>query len=148
MVGSMGGLLIVLLILVVDFVRFVDEVVVVNGVDWLYVDVMDGYFVLNLIIGLLVVESLLVVIDILMDCYLMIDNLDWWVLLYVEVGVYNVIFYVEVIDNLVGVVCDIWVVGVKVGISVKLGILLELYLDILFYFDILFVMLVEFGFGG
>ena len=39
---------------------------------------MDNHFVPNLTIGLPVVESLLPLTDIPMDCHLMIDNPDRW----------------------------------------------------------------------
>ncbi|CKN71809.1 ribulose-phosphate 3-epimerase [Mycobacterium tuberculosis] len=123
MAGSTGGPLIAPSILAADFARLADEAAAVNGADWLHVDVMDGHFVPNLTIGLPVVESLLAVTDIPMDCHLMIDNPDRWAR-------------------------DIRAAGAKAGISVKPGTPLEPYLDILPHFDTLLVMSVEPGFGG
>jgi len=135
-------------ILAADFARLADETAVVTGADWLHVDVMDNHFVPNLTIGLPVVESLLKVTDIPMDCHLMIEDPDRWAPPYAEAGAYNVTFHAEATDNPVGVARDIRAAGAKAGLSVKPGTSLEPYLEILRDFDTLLVMSVEPGFGG
>ncbi len=135
-------------ILSADFARLSDEVAAVAGADWLHVDVMDNHFVPNLTLGLPVVESLLKVTDIPMDCHLMIDRPERWAPPYAEAGAYNVTFHAEATDNPVGVARDIRAAGAKAGLSVKPGTPLEPYLEILKEFDTLLVMSVEPGFGG
>jgi ribulose-phosphate 3-epimerase len=138
-------------ILSADFARLADEVAAVEGIegaDWLHVDVMDGHFVPNLTLGLPVVESLLAVSDIPMDCHLMIDNPERWAPPYAEAGAYNVTFHAEATDNPIGVARDIRAAGAKAGLSVKPGTPLEPYLEILREFDTLLIMSVEPGFGG
>jgi ribulose-phosphate 3-epimerase len=135
-------------ILAADFARLADEVAIVTGADWLHVDVMDNHFVPNLTIGLPVVESLLAVTDIPMDCHLMIDNPERWAPPYAEAGAYNVTFHAEATNNPVAVARDIRAAGARAGLSVKPGTPLEPYLEILPEFDTLLIMSVEPGFGG
>src|SRR6201993_347747 len=135
-------------ILAADYARLADEVAVVTGADWLHVDVMDNHFVPNLTIGLPVVESLLAVTDIPMDCHLMIDNPERWAPPYAEAGAYNVTFHAEATDKPVAVARDIRAAGAKAGLSVQPGTPLEPYLEILPEFDTLLIMSVEPGFGG
>ncbi|BBU23117.1 ribulose-phosphate 3-epimerase [Mycobacterium xenopi] len=135
-------------ILNADYAHLADQVAAVTGADWLHVDVMDNHFVPNLTIGLPVVESLLKVTDIPMDCHLMIENPDRWAPPYAEAGAYNVTFHAEATHDPVKVARDIRAAGAKAGLSIKPGTPLEPYLDILKDFDTFLVMSVEPGFGG
>ncbi|CAN5177902.1 ribulose-phosphate 3-epimerase [soil metagenome] len=135
-------------ILSADFARLADAVAAVDGADWLPVDVMDNHFVPNLTLGLPVVESLLKVTEIPMDCHLMIEDPKRWAPPYAEAGAYNVTFHAEATDDPIGVARDIRAAGAKAGLAVKPGTALEPYLEILRDFDTLLIMSVEPGFGG
>lgn len=88
-------------IFVVDFVNMQVDFVCIVMVDFVYVDVMDNYFVFNFIFGMQMVEWIQVISFILLDVYLMIIDFECWVLDYVEFGVVSVMFYFEVVVDFV-----------------------------------------------
>ena len=135
-------------ILSADFANLEAAARSVSGADWLHVDVMDNHFVPNLTLGLPVVESLLKVTDIPMDCHLMIDDPDRWAIGYAEAGAYNVTVHAEAAADPVMIARDLRAAGALAGLAIKPGTPLEPYLELLRSYDTLLVMTVEPGFGG
>lgn len=140
-------------ILSADFARLGEEIKAVAGTgetraDWVHVDVMDAHFVPNLTLGLPVVQSLIKVSDVPLDCHLMIEDPDHWAIGYAEAGAYNVTVHVEAAKDPVKLAKDLRAAGAKAGLSVKPGTPLEAHLETLKHYDTLLVMSVEPGFGG
>ena len=136
-------------ILSADFARLADEAKAVETVaDWLHVDVMDNHYVPNLTLGLPVVESLLRVTDIPMDCHLMIDDPDRWAPPYAEAGAQNVTIHAEAAKAPVRTLRAIRQAGARAGLAVNPGTPVEPYEDPLPELDMLLLMTVEPGFGG
>jgi ribulose-phosphate 3-epimerase len=136
-------------ILSADFANLATELNAIRGADWVHVDVMDNHFVPNLTLGLPVVQALLKVTDLPMDCHLMIDNPDRWAIGYAEAGAYNVTVHAEaVLGDPIGLAKSLKAAGAKAGLSLKPGTPLEDWTDVLVHYDTLLVMTVEPGFGG
>ncbi len=135
-------------ILTADFAHLADEVAAVDNADWLHVDVMDNHFVPNLTMGPVVVESLLKVAKVPMDCHLMITDHGRWAPGYAAAGAHNVTFHVEAAEDPAAVARDIRAAGGMAGLAIKPGTPLDPYLELLRDFDTLLVMSVEPGFGG
>ena len=135
-------------ILSADFTNLERDLQAIATADAAHVDVMDNHFVPNLTLGPVVVDSLLQVANIPMDCHLMITDPGRWAPGYAEAGAHNVTFHVEAADDPSAVARDIRAAGGKAGLAIKPGTSLDPYLALLPDFDTLLIMSVEPGFGG
>jgi ribulose-phosphate 3-epimerase len=135
-------------ILAADFSRLDQELQRIASADWAHVDVMDNHFVPNLTLGLPVVEALLKVSPVPIDCHLMIDDPDRWAPGYAEAGAAGVTFHAEAVTDPVPLARQLRRLGARAGMAIKPGTAIEPYLQILPELDMLLVMTVEPGFGG
>lgn len=135
-------------ILSADFANLEAELAAIGKADWAHVDVMDNHFVPNLTIGLPVVEALLKVSPIPIDCHLMIDDPDRWAPPYAEAGAQSVTFHIEAARDPVRLARDIRAAGARAAFALKPGTPFAPYEDLLAEVDMVLVMTVEPGFGG
>lgn len=141
---------IVLLILLVDFLRLGEDIERIDkgGVEFVYIDVMDGLFVFNIFLGLFVIKFIRNRINKVFDVYLMVDNFLRYIDDFIEVGLDIIIVYYEVDRYIDRIINYIKLKGKKVGVLLNFGILVSVLKDLIFSLDMVLIMLVNFGFGG
>ncbi len=135
-------------ILSADFANLESELAAISNADWAHVDVMDNHFVPNLTLGLPIVEALLKVSPIPIDCHLMIEDPDRWAPGYAEAGAQSVTFHIEAAADPVRLARRIRAAGARAAFAVKPGTAFAPYEDLLPEVDMVLVMTVEPGFGG
>jgi ribulose-phosphate 3-epimerase len=131
-----------------DFVNLESELARIADADWAHVDVMDNHFVPNLTLGLPVVERIVGVSPVPVDCHLMIDGPDRWAPGYAEAGARNVTFHAEAADAPVRLAREIRRLGARAGLALRPATPVEPFVDLLREIDMILVMTVEPGFGG
>jgi len=135
-------------ILSADFANLQAELDAVRNADWVHVDVMDNHFVPNLTIGLPVVEALLKVSPIPLDCHLMIDDPDRWAPEYADAGAQSVTFHIEAAAEPARLATRLRSLGSRAGMALKPATPWAPYEGLLPGLDMVLVMTVEPGFGG
>lgn len=135
-------------ILSADFANLERELDRIHNADWAHVDVMDNHFVPNLTLGLPIVEALLKVSPIPLDCHLMIEDPDRWAPPYAEAGAKSVTFHVEAAHDPVKLARDIRAAGARSCMAIKPYTPFAPYAELLSEVDMVLVMTVEPGFGG
>jgi ribulose-phosphate 3-epimerase len=135
-------------ILAADFANLEAELRAIGNADWAHVDVMDNHFVPNLTLGLPVVEALVRVSPIPLDCHLMIEDPDRWAPAYAEAGARSVTFHVEAAHDPVRLSRGIRSAGARAAFALKPGTAFDPYEPLLTEVDMVLVMTVEPGFGG
>ena len=135
-------------ILSADFANLQSELEAISTADWAHVDVMDAHFVPNLTLGLPIVESLIKVSPIPIDCHLMIEDPDRWAPPYAEAGAQSVTFHIEAAKDPVALARNIRGQGARAAMALKPGTPFAPYEELLPELDMVLVMTVEPGFGG
>ncbi|HEV7145892.1 MAG TPA: ribulose-phosphate 3-epimerase [Pedococcus sp.] len=135
-------------ILSADFANLQSELERIANADWAHVDVMDAHFVPNLTLGLPIVEALVKVSPIPLDCHLMIDDPDRWAPGYAEAGAQSVTFHIEAARAPRELARRLRAAGARAGMAIKPGTPFAPYEELVPDLDMVLVMTVEPGFGG
>nr|WCZ58436.1 ribulose-phosphate 3-epimerase [Paratrimastix eleionoma] len=126
------------------------DIIYSKGADWLHMDIMDGHFVPNLTIGACVVKSLRKRTPAFIDCHLMVEKPEDYVVPFKSAGANLFTFHFEATDHPIELVQKVKEAGMFCGIAIKPHTPVEALLehDIPSLVDMVLVMTVEPGFGG
>ncbi|MGK2308521.1 ribulose-phosphate 3-epimerase [Cutibacterium sp. V947] len=135
-------------ILNANLANLAGEVARIPSADGLHIDVMDGHFVPNLVMGASFVESLRPTTDLMFDVHLMIEDPDRWALQYVEAGAQSVTFHLEAATAPIKLARELRAMGARASVALRPATPVEQLADVLTEFDQILLMTVEPGFGG
>ena len=137
-------------ILSADFSRLGEQVqtAVEAGATVLHLDVMDGHFVPNLTIGPPVVASVRKVVDVPLDCHLMIEHPDDFIPAFIDAGANWVSVHQEACVHLHRTLELIRARGAKAGVVINPATPVHTLGEVLGIVDYVLVMSVNPGFGG
>jgi len=121
---------------------------VIDSVDYIHLDVMDGEFVPNISFGYSFIKSLRKITDKPFDTHLMMVHPNKYIKEFVEAGSDYITFHIEADCDAKETIDLIHSFNVKAGISIKPNTKVDEIKDLLPYLDMVLVMSVEPGFGG
>jgi len=137
-------------ILSADFARLAEQVslAAAGGADWIHVDVMDGRFVPNITMGMVVVEALRRETDLPLDVHLMIVEPERYVERFVAAGADVVTIHAEATPHVHRTLQMIRAAGARAGLAVNPATPLDWFEDVWQDIDLALLMTVNPGFGG
>lgn len=136
-------------ILTVDYANVENSLSnIINDIDYVHMDVMDGEFVPNISFGYAFVKALRKLTTKEFDTHLMMMHPQNYIKQFADAGSQYITFHVEADCNVKETIDLIHSYNVKAGISIKPNTRVEDILEYLPYVDMVLVMSVEPGFGG
>ncbi len=137
-------------ILSADFANLADEIAQIEaaGVKMVHLDVMDGHFVPNITIGPPVIAKLRKYSSLVFDSHLMISEPSRYAEQFIEAGVNNITFHIEVEPEPEKLIEKLHSLGCTAGITLNPETPVETIEKIAPLCDMVLVMTVHPGFGG
>ena len=136
-------------ILTVDYAKVEESLnPLLEGIDYVHMDVMDGVFVPNISFGYSFIKSLRKITDKPFDTHLMIEDPIKYIKQFAEAGSQYITIHVEAKSDVLETIKLIKSYGVGAGISIKPNTTVEEIKQYLPLVDMVLVMSVEPGFGG
>lgn len=137
-------------LLAADFARLQDEIQAVEagGANLIHIDVMDGRFVPNITMGIVVVEAVRRVTKLPLDVHLMIIEPERYVPAFADAGADMISVHYEASPNLHRTLQMIGDAGVRAGLALNPHTSAEMAREVLDLIDYVNVMTVNPGFGG
>jgi ribulose-phosphate 3-epimerase len=89
------------------------------GVEYFHVDVADGHFVPNLMVGPDLARAVVQCVGVPVDCHLMIEEPLRYAPAFVEAGVERILIHGECVDDLPDAIRELHEMGVEAGVALK-----------------------------
>jgi len=137
-------------ILSADFGMLADEIsqVEAEGVKMVHLDVMDGHFVPNITIGPPVIKKLRKHSKLIFDSHLMISEPEKYAEAFVDAGVDNITFHIEVARNPQRLIDKLHKLGISASVCLNPETPVETIKNVSPLCDMVLVMTVHPGFGA
>ncbi|MDG0866845.1 ribulose-phosphate 3-epimerase [Candidatus Lucifugimonas marina] len=137
-------------LLAADFAHLADSIAAAEeaGADELHFDVMDGYFVPNITVGIPVLEAIRPLTKLPIDVHMMVHEPARYAQAFADAGGDIFTMHVEACDDLDASLGDARVAGMTAGVSLKPDTPASVLQASLPFVERVLVMTVEPGFGG